>query len=75
MTKTRYFGPATTHHNAIEMLKRAAGINLIYVPFPGGANAITNLGGHINVVQANHADVKENLGQSLRGLAVGSREC
>ncbi len=68
-------GPATTHHIAIEMLKRASGLPLTYVPFPGGGQAITNLiGGHINAVQANHIEVKENLGGDLLGIAVGGRQ-
>ncbi len=68
-------GPATTHHIAIEMLKRAAGINVTYVAFPGGAQAASNLiGGHITAVQANHAEVKENIGVTLRGIAVGARQ-
>ncbi len=68
-------GPATTHHIAIEMLKRASGLPLTYVSYPGGGQALTNLiGGHLNAVQANHIEVKENLGRELRGIAVGGRQ-
>lgn len=68
-------GPATTHHIAIEMLKHSSGLPLTYVSYPGGGQALTNLiGGHLNAVQANHIEVKENLGRELRGIAVGGRQ-
>lgn len=68
-------GPATTHHIAIEMLKRASGLPLTYVSYPGGGQALTNLiGGHLDAVQANHIEVKENLGRELRGIVVGGRQ-
>ena len=68
-------GPATTHHIAIEMLKRAAGIDVTYVPFPGGAPAVTNvIGGHVSAALTNYAEIKENIGSSLRPLAVGPQQ-
>ena len=68
-------GPATTHHIALEMLKRASGLPVTFVSFQGGGQAISNLiGGHLNAVQANHIEVKENLGKSLRAIAVGGRQ-
>ena len=68
-------GPATTHHIAIEMLKRASGLPVTFVSFQGGGQALTNLiGGHLDAVQANYIEVKENLGKSLRAIAVGGRQ-
>jgi tripartite-type tricarboxylate transporter receptor subunit TctC len=69
-------GPATTQHIAFEMFKRTAQINVIYVPFAGGAPAITALvGGHVMVALANPSEVMAQIkaGQ-LRALAVASRE-
>jgi len=69
-------GPATTQHVAGEMFKQAAGINLTYVPYPGGAPAVTALmGGHVPMVLANYNEVMEQLrAAKLRPLAVASRE-
>ena len=69
-------GPATTQHIAGEMFKQAAGINLTYVPYPGGAPAVTALmGGHVSMVLANYNEVMEQLrAGKLRPLAVASRE-
>ncbi|PWT84342.1 MAG: LacI family transcriptional regulator, partial [Proteobacteria bacterium] len=36
-------GPGSLHHLATEMLKRAAGIDMVHVPFPGGAQSWTAL--------------------------------
>ena len=38
-------GPHSTQHIAIERFKRLAGIDIIYVPYPGGAPAINALAG------------------------------
>lgn len=68
-------GPATTHHIAIEMLKRSAGINVTYVPFPGGSAAATNvIGGHVSAALTNYAEIKENIGPNVRPIAVGPRQ-
>jgi tripartite-type tricarboxylate transporter receptor subunit TctC len=68
-------GPNTTHHIAIEMLKRASGLPVTQVSYQGGGQALTNLiGGHLNAVQANYIEVKENLGTSLRVIAVGGTQ-
>ena len=68
-------GPNTTHHIAIEMLKRASGLPVTQVSYQGGGQALTNLiGGHLNAVQANYIEVKENLGKSLRAIAVGGTQ-
>jgi len=69
-------GPATTQHIAGEIFKQAADINLTYVPYPGGAPAVTAaVGGHVPVVLANYNEVMEQLrAGTLRPLAVASRQ-
>lgn len=69
-------GPATTQHIAVEMLQRAAGIKLIYVPYAGGAPATTALmGGHVMAVLANPSEVMEHVSSGkLRAIGVASRE-
>ncbi len=42
-------GPATAHHIAFEMLRRAASVNMIFVPYPGSAPAVNAmLGEHVS---------------------------
>jgi tripartite-type tricarboxylate transporter receptor subunit TctC len=67
-------GPHSTLHIAIERLKRQAGIDVIYVPFPGGAPAINALlGQHVTAVLQNYQEVKGQLDAgSLRALATAS---
>ena len=67
-------GPATTQHIAAEMFKRTAGIDLIYVPYAGGAPAVTALlGNHVVSVLANYSEVTEQLkAGTLRALATTS---
>jgi len=69
-------GPATTQHIAFEMFRRAAAINLTYVPYAGGAPAATALlGGHVMAVLANPSEVMEHVTSGkLRALGVASRE-
>jgi tripartite-type tricarboxylate transporter receptor subunit TctC len=68
-------GPASSLHIAIEVLKRAADINITYVPYPGTAPAINALmGGHVTAVFADYPTVVSHLKSgSLRGLATASR--
>jgi tripartite-type tricarboxylate transporter receptor subunit TctC len=68
--------PATTQHIAFEMLKRVADMNMIHVPYPGGAPAVTALlGGHVTAVIANYSEVEAYLAAgSLRALAITSRQ-
>jgi tripartite-type tricarboxylate transporter receptor subunit TctC len=68
-------GPGTTHQIGFEMLKRAAGVNLTYVPYPGGAAAITALlGAHVTVVLAEYAPLAEHLkAGKLRAIATTAR--
>ena len=69
-------GPAATQHVAGEMLKQAAKIDLIYVPFPGGAPSVAAVvGGHVNIVIANISEVMPHIEAGrLRALAITSRE-
>jgi tripartite-type tricarboxylate transporter receptor subunit TctC len=57
------------------MLKRAAKVDMIFVPFPGGAPAVNALlGGHVTSVFETYPTVKEQLNAGkLRPLATGSR--
>jgi tripartite-type tricarboxylate transporter receptor subunit TctC len=68
-------GPATTQHIGFEQFKRVANINVIYVPYPGGAPAMTALlGGHVNAVLANYSEVQEQLqAGKVRALASTSQ--
>ncbi|HEY6259826.1 MAG TPA: tripartite tricarboxylate transporter substrate-binding protein [Xanthobacteraceae bacterium] len=67
--------PATTQHIAFEMFKRVADVNMIHVPYPGGAPAVTALlGGHVTAVIANYSEVEAHLASGkLRALATASR--
>jgi tripartite-type tricarboxylate transporter receptor subunit TctC len=69
-------GPATTQHIAGEMLRSVARIDLIYVPFPGGAPAVNAiLGNHVVMVIANYSEVSQQLAAGrLRPVAVTSLE-
>src|SRR5215218_9529215 len=68
-------GPGTVHHVGFEMLRRAANINLTFVPYPGGAPAITSLlGSHVTAVFAEYAPLAEHLKSGkLRAIATSSR--
>jgi tripartite-type tricarboxylate transporter receptor subunit TctC len=68
-------GPATTQHIGFEQLKRLAGLNVIYVPYPGGAPAITALlGGHVDAVLGNYSEAVEQLNAGkMRALAATTR--
>jgi len=67
-------GPHSTQHIAIERFKRLAGIDVIYVQYPGGAPAINALlGQHVTAVLQNYQEVRGQLNAgSLRALAVAS---
>jgi tripartite-type tricarboxylate transporter receptor subunit TctC len=67
-------GPATTQHIGIEVFRRAAQVNFIYVPYPGGAPAVNALlGQHVNAVLTNYSELVEQLNAgTLRPLAVAS---
>jgi tripartite-type tricarboxylate transporter receptor subunit TctC len=64
-------GPGTTGHIAVESLKHAASIDMIFVAYPGNPPAVTALlGGHIDAVVTGYPVVAELVksGQ-LRALA------
>ena len=64
-------GPNTTQHIAIERLKRRAGVNLIYVPYPGGAPTVNALlGAHVTSAVLNWSEVGEQvIAGKVRALA------
>jgi tripartite-type tricarboxylate transporter receptor subunit TctC len=67
-------GPATTQHIGFEQFRRLSGIDVTYVPYPGGAPAMTALlGGHVTAVLANYSEAVEQLhGGKVRALASAS---
>jgi tripartite-type tricarboxylate transporter receptor subunit TctC len=67
-------GPHTTQHIAIERLKKLAGIDVIYVPFAGGAPAINALlGKHVDAVLQNYSETGEQMrAGTLRALATAA---
>src|SRR5262245_39548087 len=69
-------GPATTQHIGFEQFRRLTGINVTYVPYQGGAPAITALlGGHVSAVLANYSEAVEQLkAGTLRALVALSRD-
>jgi tripartite-type tricarboxylate transporter receptor subunit TctC len=55
-------GPNTTQHIGIDRLKRLAGVNLTYVPYPGGATTINALlGEHITAAVLNWSEIGEHI--------------
>ena len=69
------FGPAGAYHIAVEMLKRAADVNMTYVPYSGDIPAVNALlGGHVTSVLASYISVIEQVkAGKLRALAITSR--
>lgn len=67
-------GPATTQHIAIEVFKRAANVNMTYVPYPGDAPAVNALlGGHVASILATITAVSGHVqAGKLRVLAVAT---
>jgi tripartite-type tricarboxylate transporter receptor subunit TctC len=67
-------GPASALHVAIEVVKRAANVNITYVPYPGTAPSINALmGGHVHAVWADYPTVVSQLkAGTLRGLVTAS---
>jgi tripartite-type tricarboxylate transporter receptor subunit TctC len=55
-------GPATTQHIGYEQFRRMANIDFTYVPYPGGAPAMTALlGGHVTASLTNYSEAVELL--------------
>jgi tripartite-type tricarboxylate transporter receptor subunit TctC len=69
-------GPATATSLAFEMLKRAANVDMAFVPYPGAAPTINAiLGEHVTSALAQYPASAEHLKfGKLRALAVPSRE-
>ena len=67
--------PASAGHLTFEMLKRAANVNMTYIPYPGNAPAVTALlGGHVTAASADYPVLAEYLkAGKLRALATASR--
>src|SRR5215831_7594088 len=67
-------GPGSATHVAFEALKRAAGVEMTFVPYAGTAPAVNALlGEHVTSYFGNYADVREQAGAGkLRVLATGS---
>jgi tripartite-type tricarboxylate transporter receptor subunit TctC len=67
-------GPATTQHIGFEQFRQLSKIDVTYVPYPGGAPAMTALlGGHVQAVLANYSEAVELLqAGKVRALASGS---
>src|SRR5262245_6659762 len=65
-------GPATAQHIAVETLKRTAGADMTYVPYPGDPQAINALlGGHVTTVLGNYSVALEHVKSGkLRALAL-----
>ena len=68
-------GPGSSLHVAIEVLRRAANINITYVPYGGTAPAINALmGNHVAAVWADYPTVVSQLQSgTLRGLVTTPR--
>jgi tripartite-type tricarboxylate transporter receptor subunit TctC len=67
-------GPASALHVAFEVVRRAAGVTMTYVPYGGTAPAINALmGGHVTSVFADYPTVVSQLQSgALRGLVTTS---
>jgi tripartite-type tricarboxylate transporter receptor subunit TctC len=67
-------GPATTQHIGFEQFRLLSKIDVTYVPYPGGAPAMTALlGGHVQAVLTNYSEAAEQLGSGkVRALAAAS---
>jgi tripartite-type tricarboxylate transporter receptor subunit TctC len=68
-------GPASAFDILAEMLKRAAHVNMTYVPYPGGAPVLNALlGEHVTSALATYATSAEELkAGKLRALAAATR--
>jgi len=68
-------GPATAQHIGFERLRRAANVDMTYVPYSGGAPAINALlGGHVTAVFAEYAPLAAHIrAGTLRALVTTSR--
>ena len=69
-------GSGSSGHLAMEMVKQAAGIDILHVPYKGGAAAITDvIGGQISLLFINQDSALPHVqAGKLRALAVASLE-
>lgn len=69
-------GSGSSGHLAMEMLKQAAGIQMVHVPYKGGAAAITDtIGGRVSVLFLNQDNLLPQVqAGKLRALAVASAQ-
>src|SRR5580704_16922583 len=69
------FGPATSFQIGFEMLKRAANVDMTFLPYPGVAPAVNALlGQHVTSVLGSYSTASEQLNAGkLRALATPSR--
>ena len=69
-------GPGTTEHLAAEMLKTAANIDLVHIPYKGGAAALNDvIGGQISMMFINQLGALPQVkAGKVRALAVASAE-
>ena len=69
-------GPASGSQISVEMLKRAAKVDMTFVPFPGYSPAINALlGNHLTAVFADYSVIAEQYkAGKVRVLAVGSAQ-
>jgi tripartite-type tricarboxylate transporter receptor subunit TctC len=67
-------GPATTQQIGFEQFRQLSKIDVTYVPYPGGAPAMTALlGGHVQAVLTNYSEAVEQLhAGKVRALAAAS---
>src|SRR5262249_33852434 len=69
-------GTGNPTHIGFEVLKRATGLDMTYVPYPGAAPAVNALlGGHITSVYSDYTTVSAQLkAGALRPLSIGSKK-
>jgi tripartite-type tricarboxylate transporter receptor subunit TctC len=69
------FGPATAEQVVFEMLRRAANVNMTFIPYPGYAPAVSALlGEHVTSVLADYSSSAQQLAAGkLRALVTLSR--
>jgi tripartite-type tricarboxylate transporter receptor subunit TctC len=69
-------GPASGLQVAFEILRRAAAVEMTFIPYPGNAPVIAALlGDHVTSALVNYSDAAEQLkAGKLRGLAVATAE-
>jgi tripartite-type tricarboxylate transporter receptor subunit TctC len=68
-------GPGSPFHIGLEMLKRAANVDITFVPYPGNAPAVNALlGEHVTSMFGTYSNVAEHLkAGKLRALATAAR--